>query len=111
LILPFLPLIALPLGLAAKRRRRTAGLLLAGVLMLGFQNGLQFGQGLAQAGRVSPEVGVGAPVALFVGFAVWMFMGSRHRPGETPIGRVVQGVGDGLEQLVRMLRPPRSAPA
>jgi lipopolysaccharide export system permease protein len=107
MVLPFLPLIALPLGLAAKRKRRTAGLLFAGALLLGFQHGLQFGQGLAAAGKVSAEVGVGVPFFLFTGFAVWMFAGSRKRPGETPIGRFVGHVGDVIERIGKRLKPRR----
>ena len=111
MVLPFLPLIALPLGLAAKRKRRTAGLLFAGALLLGFQHGLQFGQGLAAAGRVSAEVGVGVPFFLFTGFAVWMFAGSRKRPGETPIGRFVGYVGDIIDRIRKRLKPRRRMPA
>jgi lipopolysaccharide export system permease protein len=107
LILPFLPLIALPLGLAAKRKRRTAGLLFAGALFLAFQHGLQFGQGLAAAGKVSAEIGVGVPFFLFSGFAVWMFAGSRKRPGETPIGRFVGYVGDIIDRIRKRLKPRR----
>ncbi len=108
-VLPVLPLIAMPLGLAAKRKRRTAGLLLAGALLLAFQHSLQFGQGLAEAGRVSPELGVGLPFGLFAGFCLWMFAGSRRRPGETPIGRFVQGIGDGLERVQSLFRRPGQA--
>jgi lipopolysaccharide export system permease protein len=107
LILPLLPLIALPLGLAAKRKRRTAGLLFAGALFLAFQHGVQFGQGLAAAGKVSPEIGVGVPFFLFAGFAVWMFAGSRKRPGETPIGRFVGHVGDVIDRIRKRLKPRR----
>jgi lipopolysaccharide export system permease protein len=111
LILPLLPLIALPLGLAAKRKRRTAGLLFAGALFLAFQHGVQFGQGLAEAGKVSAEIGVGVPFFLFAGFAVWMFAGSRKRPGETPIGRFVGHVGDIIERIRKRLKPRRRMPA
>jgi lipopolysaccharide export system permease protein len=107
LMLPFLPLIALPLGLAAKRKRRTAGLLFAGALFLAFQHGLEFGQGLAKAGRVSAEIGIGVPFFLFAGFAVWMFAGSRKRPGETPIGRFVGHVGDIIDRVRKRLKPRR----
>jgi lipopolysaccharide export system permease protein len=107
LILPLLPLIALPLGLAAKRKRRTAGLLFAGALFLAFQHAVQFGQGLADAGKVSAEVGVGVPFFLFAGFAVWMFAGSRKRPGETPIGRFVGHVGDVIDRIRKRLKPRR----
>jgi lipopolysaccharide export system permease protein len=109
IVLPILPLIAFPLGLAAKRKRRTAGLLLAGTLFLALQHALQFGQGLAAKGKVSPELGVGAPFLLFTAFCIWMFMGSRQRPGENPIGRFVGGVGDLIERAVAMVRPPKKA--
>lgn len=111
MVLPFLPLIALPLGLAAKRKRRTAGLLFAGALLLGFQHGLQFGQGLAAAGKVSAEVGVGVPFFVFTGFAVWMFAGSRKRPGETPIGRFVGHVAYIIDRIRKRLKPRRRMPA
>jgi lipopolysaccharide export system permease protein len=110
-VLPFLPLIALPLGLAAKRKRRTAGLIFAGVLLLAFQHGVQFGQGLAAAGKVSAEAGVGLPFFLFAGFAVWMFAGSRKRPGETPVGRFVGHVGDIIDRIQKRLKPRRRMPA
>ncbi len=106
-ILPLLPLIALPLGLAAKRKRRTAGLLFAGALLLAFQHGLQFGQGLAAAGKVSAAVGVGVPFFLFAGFAIWMFAGSRKRPGETPIGRFVGHVADVIDRIRKRMKPRR----
>jgi lipopolysaccharide export system permease protein len=108
-VLPILPLIAFPLGLAAKRKRRTAGLLLAGALFLAFQHGLQFGQGLAAKGKISPEIGVGGPFLLFSAFCIWMFLGSRKRPGETPIGRFVGNVSDVIERVVAMVRPVRKA--
>lgn len=104
LVLPFLPLVALPLGLAAKRGRRTAGLVIAGVLMLAYQHGLQFGEGLADAGKAAPGFAVGMPFLLFTGFCTWMFLGSRRRPGETPIGLFVQHLGDLIEQARSTLR-------
>ena len=108
-VLPFLPLVALPLGLAAKRRRRAAGLLLAGAMLLAFQHGLQFGQGLAEAGKASPELGVGLPFFLFAAFCVWMFAGSRKRPGETPIGQFVGRIGDVIDRVQAAILPRRRA--
>jgi len=78
-----------------------------GALFLAFQHGLQFGQGLAAAGKVSAAVGVGVPFFLFTGFAVWMFAGSRKRPGETPIGRFVGHVGDIIDRLRKRMKPRR----
>jgi lipopolysaccharide export system permease protein len=110
-VIPFLPLIAFPLGLAAKRSRRAAGLILAGVLMLAYQNGLQYGESLADAGKAPALLSIGTPFFAFTGFCIWMFLGSRRRPGETPISKFVADIGEFLENCWKMLRTRRSAEA
>jgi lipopolysaccharide export system permease protein len=105
--LPFLPLIAFPLGLAAKRGRRTPSLILAGILLLAFQHALQLGQGLAQSGRLAAFPAMWTPFLLFTSFGVWMFVGSRRRPGETPISLFVQQMAD----LFRRDTAPKAAAA
>ncbi|MFX9027514.1 LptF/LptG family permease, partial [Acinetobacter baumannii] len=47
LSLPLLPLLAIPLGLSAKRGKRTASLIVAAVTLLLFHHSLQLGQSLA----------------------------------------------------------------
>lgn len=104
--LPLLPLLALPLGLAAKRGGRASGILIAGLLLIAFQHLLQLGQGLAATGRASAALGIGVP---FVGFAtvcMLIFLSSRKRPGETPIALVLEELGDAIRRL-----RPSSAPA
>lgn len=98
--LPFLPLIAFPLGLATKRGRRTPGLVFAGILLLAFQHALQLGQSLAESGVVPAFFGIWTPFALFTGFGVWMFLGSRNRPGETPISRLIGTAGDRITRAM-----------
>lgn len=100
--LPFLPLMAFPLGLAAKRGRRTPGLVVAGVLLLAFQHSLQLGQSLAESGRAMPELAIGAPFAVFTGLCLWLFIGSRKRPGQTPVTELVRRMSAGLERLQRL---------
>ncbi len=107
--LPFLPLLAFPLGLAAKRGNRTPGLIIAGVLLLAFQHALQLGQGLAETGRANPFLAVWTPFALFTGFAVWMFLGSRKRPGDTPVSRLVRRIGELIHKAARLLAPKKPA--
>lgn len=101
--LPFLPLIAFPLGLAAKRGKRGAGLVFAGVLLLAFQHSLQLGQGLAEGGRIPPLAAIGVPFVLFTGFGVWMFLGSRDRPGDTPISRMVGSLSAAFDRMRAMV--------
>lgn len=107
--LPFLPLLAFPLGLAAKRGNRTPGLIVAGVLLLAFQHSLQLGQSLAEAGKANPAVAIWTPFLLFTGFSVWMFLGSRKRPGDTPVTRLVRAIGDTIKRGVRMVLPSKQA--
>lgn len=108
--LPFLPLIAFPLGLAAKRGRRAPGLVLAGVLLLAFQHSLQLGQSLAEAGRVPAFAAIWTPFLLFSGFGVWMFLGSRNRPGETPISLFIGHIMAMFSGAVDATRARRSEP-
>ncbi|KQY30199.1 permease [Caulobacter sp. Root1455] len=104
LFLPFLPLLAFPLGLAAKRGNRTPGLIIAGVLLLAFQHSLQLGQSLAESGKAMPLAAVGAPWLIFTGLSVWMFIGSRKRPGQTPVTELIRRFGVGIKRFRRMFR-------
>ncbi len=111
LALPLLPLLALPLGLAAKRGGRAPGVILAGLILIAFQNLLQLGQGLATNGRADALVAVGLPFAIFAGLCVWIFMGSRRRPGDTPIARLTQRLGAVTKRLIRLIPSRRPARA
>jgi len=105
LFLPFLPFIAFPLGLAAKRGNRAPGLVFAGILLLAFQHSLQFGQSLAETGLIPAFAGIWTPFALFTGFGLWMFAGSRNRPGETPVSLFIASVSQVVTDRLDALRP------
>jgi len=107
LSLPLLPLLAVPLGLAAKRSGRAPGALVGGLLLLAFHHLTQLGQGLAQTGRVAPELAVGGPFIGFAAIAFLVFFTSRDRPGETPIGRLTEHLGS----LAARFRARKSAEA
>jgi len=109
--LPLLPLLALPLGLAAKRGGRASGVILAGVILIAFQNLLQLGQGLAASGRADPLLAVGLPFAVFSALCIWIFMGSRQRPGDTPIARLTQRLDLAARRVWALLPPRRNASA
>jgi lipopolysaccharide export system permease protein len=104
LFLPFLPLLAFPLGLAAKRGNRTPGLIIAGVLLLAFQHSLQLGQSLAESGKSMPLAAIGIPFLIFTSLSVWMFVGSRKRPGQTPVTELIRKLGLGIKRFRRMFR-------
>jgi len=91
-VLPLLTLLGVPLGLAAKRSGRAPGMVVGGVLLLAFFHAVQLGQGLAATGRLSPEIAVGGPFVGMAAIAFTVFLTSLKRPGETPVGRAMEGI-------------------
>ena len=97
--LPLVPLLAVPLGMAAKRGRSGVGFALCAALFLLLQHGIQTGQTLADMGRVPAPVGIWTPPALFAGVSVWLFMRSRTRPGETPFTPLLDAIGEAVDRM------------
>lgn len=112
---PFLPLLALPLGVVSKRGRRTPGLIVAGLVLVLFHHGVVLVGSLAALGKLDPLLGVGGLFAGFVVFSLWLFFGSLKRPGDTPLSGILEGLALGVENLGRRfgewrgtLRPGRA---
>ena len=101
-VLPLLlPLLALPLGMAAKRGRRAPGTVFAAVTLLAFNQALQFGESLAESGRAQALVSVWTPLVLFGVLGVWLFRGSLQWPGDNPVMRAVSAIESGFEGVRR----------
>ena len=98
-----LPLLALPLGMASKRGRRTPGVVFASLALLLLNHTLQFGKSLAESGRLPAALAVWTPFLLFALLSLWIFRGSLAWPGDNPVSRTV-GV---LERLIERLKPRR----
>jgi len=111
IFMPFLPLLAFPLGLASKRGNRAPGLVMAGLLLLAFQHSLLMGQGLAKAGKIAPFPAIWVPFTIFAALAVWLFVGSRTRPGDTPVSRTVRRVNKVVARIVHALPLPKKRQA
>lgn len=108
LIFPFLPLLALPLGMASKRGRRTPGVVFAVLALLSVHHLLQFGESLGDTGRLPAAATVWTPFFLFAVLSLWIFRGSMAWPGDNPVLRAVMAI----EALVDRARTrPRSAGA
>ena len=89
LAIPLLPLLALPLALAAKRGRRAPGMIVGAVILVAFHHGVTLCKSFADAGRVDPALAIGGIFALMTAFGLWLFLSSRRRPGETPISALL----------------------
>jgi lipopolysaccharide export system permease protein len=95
LSVPLLPLMAIPLGMAAKRGRRAPGLILAGVLLIGFHHGIQLAESMVQTGQAMPSA-IWVIFGVFASLCCWLFLSSLKRPGDTPITRAVAAIGDAV---------------
>ncbi len=92
-LLPLLlPLLALPLGMAAKRGRRAPGTVFAALALLALNQSLQFGESLAESGRAVAQVAVWLPVVLFAVLGLWLFRSSLQWPGDNPVMRAVSAI-------------------
>lgn len=103
--LMLLPLLAVPLGMAAKRSGRAPGAIVGGILLLAFHHLIQLGQGLAETGRTPAALAVGAPFLGFAAICFLVFFTSRKRPGETPIGLAMEHIS----ALISRMRPRKAA--
>jgi len=111
LIFPFLPLLALPLGIASKRGRRTPGVVFATLALLALDHALQFGESLAKVGRVPAAASAWTPFAWFAVLSLWMFRSSLAWPGDNPVSRVVIATEGLLERVLPRRRRPAGAAA
>jgi len=79
-----LPLLALPMGMAAKRGRRGAGVLVAALLLVVYHHTLQMGESLVEVGRLAPGPVVWMPFAAFTGLGLWVLWRANGRSGRGP---------------------------
>lgn len=96
-----LPLLALPLGMAAKRGRRAPGTVFATLALLTLYQALQFGESVAETGRVPAWLAVWLPLGAFAAFGIWLFRSSLQWPGDNPVMRSVNAIESAFEGLQR----------
>jgi lipopolysaccharide export system permease protein len=109
---PLLPLLAIPLGMAAKRGRRGPGIILSAIVLFVYEHAIDMGQSLADLGSVSAAAAVWTPCLVFAALCFWLFSHSLNRPGETPFNAAVDQI-DRVIQAVRkrIIRKPAAAAA
>lgn len=98
-----LPLFAIPLGLASRRRRRGIGMAIGIIVVVLYHHLLRFGASLATLDQVSPWIGLWLPFLLFAAASAWGFYATSTRPGVNPAAVALER----LEGLLTALRPRR----
>lgn len=102
IVLPLLlPLLALPLGMAAKRGRRVPGTVFAALALLLLYESLLLGESMAENGRASPLVSVWVPMVVFGLLGAWLFRSSLQWPGDNPVMRAVSAIESLFEGVQR----------
>ena len=110
LSLLLLPLLAVPLGMSAKRGQHTGSLIVAAILMLLFQHTLQLGESLAESGKVSAWLGVGTPSLLFAALTGWIYSQSLARPGDNPVSRSLAAIDSATTQAAALFSRRKATP-
>ncbi|HUG73877.1 MAG TPA: LptF/LptG family permease, partial [Steroidobacteraceae bacterium] len=101
-VLPLLlPLLALPLGMAAKRGRRAPGTVFAVLALLALDQSLVLGESMAETGRAIAWLSVWLPVVLFGALGLWLFRSSLQWPGDNPVMRAVSAIETAFEGAQR----------
>ena len=107
---PLLPLLAIPLGMAAKRGRRGPGIILSAIVLFVYEHAIDMGQSLADLGTVSALVAVWTPGVVFAALCFWLFSHSTHRPGETPFNAAVDLLDRAIQAVQRRFVRKPAAP-
>ncbi|WP_374471732.1 LptF/LptG family permease [Phenylobacterium sp.] len=110
LVLPLLPLLAVPLGLSAKRGGAGAAMAIGGLMLFGFETSMVLAQAVVRATSVPAAAAIGAPAGLFGGACVATWIASRRRPGENPVSWLSEQVAAVFAAVGRMLRRPQALP-
>ncbi len=104
-----LPLLAMPLGLAAKRSRRSVGILLGTVILVVYQQGLQLIEALGDLDRIDPRAPLWIAVALLAAFTLLVFRHSNRHPEEGPFDGLLEIMDRGVDRLSALLPRKRDA--
>jgi lipopolysaccharide export system permease protein len=95
-----MPFLAIPMGIAAKRRRRGAAIATASVMLLMYHYTLQLGEGFVGLGHVSAFLGLWLPFLLFSFFCVNLLYRADQRLRPDPFEKIF----DGLHSIGQLLR-------
>nr|WP_246513247.1 LptF/LptG family permease [Azospirillum picis] len=104
--LPLLPMLAVPMGMAAKRARRWQGIATSAVILLLYHHAIQLGESLADLGRADPLLSLWGPFALFAAGCILLYAVVDRGPGANPFGGVFEAI-DMLFLRLRRLLPHR----
>jgi lipopolysaccharide export system permease protein len=109
--LAVLPLLAVPMGLAAKRSRRSYGIALAALILVLYHQTLQFLESLGDVGRLDPRPPLWVLFLLFAIFCGAVFRRSSRNPSQGGFDGVLAAMERGALSAAALLpRRSRASP-
>ena len=109
LALVLLPLLAVSIGLAAKRARRPYGLVVGVIILVLFDHAVELAQAVGSAGLMDPRPPLWGCFLLFLIFCLWMFRRAVRNTSEGPFDRIFDRLGQATDLVLRAGR--RLSPA
>lgn len=109
-----LPLLALALGVPAKRSSSAFGVFLAIVMIVAYFKVNQYMEGVAVRGEVDPILALWGPFILFAALVIRMYYIIAYVPGGEPIGALERGVAKLVKAITSRLpsrHPTKLEPA
>jgi lipopolysaccharide export system permease protein len=99
-----LPLLAVALAIPPKRSTSALGVFVSIVMVVAYHKVNQYGQSVAELGRVDPYLGLWGPFALFSALIVWMFYRVAYVPGGQAIGALESVYAKLAKRIARLVR-------
>ena len=98
-----LPLLAVALAIPPKRSTSALGVFIAIVMVVAYHKVNQYGEEIAEIGRLDPWLALWGPFALFAALIVWMFYQVAFVPGGQAIGALESVYDKVVRQLRRLI--------
>jgi len=95
----FLPCLAIPLSISGSRHRRSSGIAVGLIILIAYNDILQFGGTHTELGNVPASLGIWLPFGVFAAGSTILFYRASFRIWEDPLG----GLNLGLDRLGGML--------
>ncbi len=109
----FLPCLAIPLSINGGRNRRSSGIAIGLVILIAYNDLLQFGRTHTEIGNVPAWLGLWTPFAVFAVCSSFMFYRASFRIWEDPLGKINFGLDRigtlAIRTLARVARVGRSS--
>ena len=102
LMILMLPLLSVALAVPPKRSTSSLGVFVSIVMVVAYHKVNEYGESVAELGRIDPVLALWVPFAIFGVIIGWMYWRIAYVPGGQPIGaleRVAESVGKWLRGL------------